>query len=167
LRLALTLSLLIDGAITNQDHGIEMKRILKLAAALSIVAIASGCAGTGTRDVGQINTMLAEADGNTAFVLRSTGFAGSAVPIEVLQDGVVVESLSVNEVGEFKAEPGEHTLTLDFKGIDIGLTTKSLQYVNDPNRPQYFVISLTQRFMTAELSISEVSPQSFQELFRR
>lgn len=133
------------------------KTIVAVSTALAI----AGCTGTGTTDTAQINAMVQQADGNTAIVARSTGFAGSAPRIFVLMDGEQVAALGNNEVGSFTAAPGKHTLTLQFEGPSIGLQTNTLTYNNDPSRPQYFVISLKQKFVGADMTISEVSAESF------
>ncbi|MBO9452880.1 hypothetical protein J7426_21635 [Tropicibacter sp. R16_0] len=138
-----------------------MKFPLKSAVLFCSLGLVAACTGTGTREVDAINSALQQADGNTAFVLRSTGYAGSAVPIAVLLNGQEVESLAVNEVGTFQTPPGKHVLNIDFKGIDLGLRTNSLTYVNDPSKPQYFVINLKQQFASAKMTISEVSQESF------
>ena len=141
-----------------------MKRIFSVAAALGVASVLSACTGTGTRDASEINALIASANGNTAIVARDTGFAGSAPRVFVSMDGVEVAALGNNEVGTFQASPGRHTLSLRFEGIDLGLVTNTLTYDNDPSRPQYFVITLKQRFASAEMKITEVSAASFQSV---
>lgn len=138
-----------------------INRIFKPVFAAVLLGLLAACAGTGTTNVAEINNLISSADGNTAIVARNTGFAGSAPRIFVLMDGEQVAALGNNEVGTFKATPGTHTLSIKFEGPAIGLKTNTLTYVNDPKRPQYFVITLTQNFFGAEMTISEVSAQSF------
>ena len=138
-----------------------MFKKFKVIAGLACVALLSACAGTGTTNVTEINSIIAQADGNTAIVARNTGFVGSAPRIFVFMNGQQVASLGNNEVGEFQTPPGRHQLSIKFEGPQIGLTTNTLTYNNDPSRPQFFVISLKQKFVGAEMTISEVSAESF------
>lgn len=137
-----------------------MTRFSFLVAAATLTGLAA-CSGTGTTDPNQINALIAAADGNTAIVARDTGFTGSAPRIFVSMDGAQVAALGNNEVASFQATPGPHLLSLRFEGIDIGLETNTLSFSNDPNRTQFFVVSLKQKFVGAEMKITEVSADSF------
>ena len=136
-------------------------QIFKPLLAAALLALLGACAGTGTTNVTEINSLIRSADGNTGIVARNTGFAGSGPRIFVLMDGTQVAALGNNEVGTFQATPGTHTLSIQFEGPAIGLKTNTLTYVNDPKRPQFFVITLTQNLFGAEMTISEVSANSF------
>ena len=138
-----------------------MFKSLKIFGALLAVTIVAGCTGTGTTNRTEINSLIQKADGNTVIVARNTGFAGSAPRIFVLMDGVQVAALGNNEVASFQASPGQHNLDLKFEGIDIGLEIESLDFINDPGKTQFFVVTITQKFASAQMTISEISPSSF------
>jgi len=139
---------------------------LKVLGAMCAAGILTACTGTGTTDPTQVNTLIREADGNTAIVVRNTGFAGSAARIAVFLDGEQVAFLGSNEVGTFQASPGKHTLSLEFEGIDIGTKTNELIYDNDPTKPQYFAINLEQELFGANMTINEVPAELFLEQVR-
>ena len=143
-----------------------MTGLFKSLIALTSVLAIAGCAGTGTKDKNAINALIQNADGNTAIVARSTGFAGSAPRVAVLMDDQQVASLGNNEVGSFTASGGQHILSIDFEGPEIGLRTNTLNYVNDPSKTQYFVITLESNLLGADMTISEVTASSFPSFVR-
>ena len=138
-----------------------MYLIARLSVAALFAAAISGCGGTGTTDSNQIGGMVLNADGDTALVARNTGFVGSAVKVSVVLDGQKVASLGNNEVGSFRASPGKHTVGLDFEGVELFVKTNTITYDNDPDRPQYFVITLKKAVGGSTFSIAEVSESSF------
>lgn len=129
---------------------------------MAFIAI-SGCAGTGASNINDINTLIQQTNGNNALVSRNTGFAGSAARINVSMDGTTVATLGNGEVSKFsKNAAGKHVLTLSFEGISqLGVSSNSLSFINDPSRPQYFSVTLKQGIIGATLTISEVTAGSF------
>jgi len=135
-----------------------MKRLLPVLMAIFL----SACAGSGTRDLAGIQSVVASADANSVVISRNTGFVGLVPRINIKLDGERAAALGNEEVVSFRVTPGEHTLEAQFEGASsIGVKKGVATFVNDGTSPQFFTISLKSGLIGAELILIQVTADSF------
>lgn len=135
-----------------------MKRLLPFL----LVLFVGACAGSGTRDLAGIQSVITSADANSVVISRNTGFAGLVPRINIKLDGERAAALGNEEVVSFKVTPGEHTLEAQFEGASsIGVRKGVANFVNDGTSPQFFTISLKTGLIGAQLILIQVTAGSF------
>ena len=94
---------------------IKVSRRLSKILTIAILSFTlNACAGTGTKDMGIIRQAADDSSSTAIFVLRDTGYSGSATLVNVVLDGVTIANLGQGETVTYPVEPGQHILTANF-----------------------------------------------------
>ncbi|MEM1048122.1 MAG: hypothetical protein AAGL24_18380 [Pseudomonadota bacterium] len=134
----------------------------KLIVALTLLLTLAACAGSGTRTVAGVDTVLANTDGNSVVIVRKTGYAGVVPRISIFLDGEKVATLANDEVISLQVPPGERVLEAQFEGPSIiGVKRGEARFTNDGTAPQYFALTLDTTLFSATLQLRKVAAGYF------
>ena len=114
-----------------------------------------GCAGTGIKDQDIIRRAIDDPATTAVFVLRDTGFQGSAALLDVGLNGTVIGNLGVGETVTYQIEPGLHTLTANFRGLSgVGANDPVATFEIESREKKFFAISLRTGLLVNTLILS-------------
>ena len=133
--------------------------------AMALVFFLAGCAGTGIKDSNIIRQAVNDPSTTAIFVLRDTGYQGSAALLDVGLNGVVIGNLGVGETVTYQVDPGLHTLTANFRGISgIGVNDPVATFEIESQGKKFFAVSLRTGLLVNTLILSEISEDSYLSL---
>lgn len=146
-----------------------MTALLKLCKAkalfFALMLFMVGCAGTGIKDQDIIRRAVDDPATTAVFVLRDTGYQGSAALLDVGLDGTVIGNLGVGETVTYQIEPGRHSLTANFRGISgIGVNDPVATFEIVSQEKKFFAVSLRTGLLVNTLTLSEISEDSYLSL---
>ena len=111
---------------------------------------------------GVFNRQRVVTDATTVFVLRDTGFQGSANLVDVVLDGVTIANLGQGETVTYPIEPGEHILSANFRGIGgVGLNSPVATFEVEGKEKRFFTIQLRTGALINTMTLTEVSRDSY------
>lgn len=138
---------------------ITFKRLL---IALVLPFALAACEGAGVKDQSQIVSTVQTASPDSIFIFRDTGFQGSATLMTAYLNGVEVGKIGVNESLEIKAPRGTHQVMVKAGSIDAALIDPGIAtVVKNGTKPHFFIVTVTAKFMTADVNLTETTPQSY------
>lgn len=128
--------------------------------ALAALMLAS-CSGAGKTDRASHASEINSAE-TRIFVLRSTGFSGSANLINVSLNGKKIGGIGNNESISLPVSPGSKTLAVNMGGLG-SLTTNKVQrqFTLKQGEKKFFVINMDVGAFGATLKLYEVSSSEF------
>lgn len=133
--------------------------------ATALVFFLVGCAGTGIKDPNIIRQAVNDPSTTSIFVLRDTGFQGSAALLDVGLNGVVIGNLGAGETVTYQVDPGRHTLTANFRGISgVGVNDPVATFEIENQEKKFFAVSLRTGLLVNTLILSEISEDSYLSL---
>ena len=122
----------------------------------------NACAGTGTKDMGIIRQAADDASSTSIFVLRDTGYPGSANLVNVVLDGVTIANLGQGETVTYPVEPGQHILTANFPGLGgIGLNEPVATFDVKGKDKKFFTIQMRTGLLVNTLNLLEITRDSY------
>ena len=122
----------------------------------------NACAGTGTKDMGIIRQAADDASATAIFVLRDTGYPGSANLVNVVLDGVTIANLGQGETVTYPVEPGQHILTANFPGLGgIGLNEPVATFDVEGKDKKFFTIQMRTGLLVNTLNFLEITRDSY------
>ena len=122
----------------------------------------NACAGTGTKDMGIIRQAADDVSSTSIFVLRDTGYPGSANLINVVLDGVTIANLGQGETVTYPVEPGQHILTANFPGLGgIGLNEPVATFDIEGKDKKFFTIQMRTGLLVNTLNLLEITRDSY------
>jgi len=141
----------------------KVSRRLSKVLTIAILSFAlNACAGTGTKDLSIIRQAADDASSTAIFVLRDTGFSGSATLVDVVLDGVTIANLGQGETITYPVEPGQHVLTANFRGIGgIGLNEPVATFDVEGKDKKFFTIQLRTGVLVNTLNLLEITRDSY------
>ena len=141
-------------------------KMSKLSFYLCLATLLMRCAGTGTKDIGAITMAATDRAATTVFVLRDTGYSGSANLLDVTLDGVIIANLGDGETVTYPVAAGNHALQVGFRGLGgVGVNEPMSTFEILEAEKKFFSIQLRAGVLTNTLLVTEVSRDSFFSIF--
>ena len=124
-------------------------------------AVVSACTGSGTSGTEKIINEVQAANPDSIFVYRDTGFSGSGALMQVLLNGEDQGTIGIKESLELEVPRGLNEIEIRYTGLAALTTPDKLQFENDGNKANYFIISQKHSFLSAEIILVETTAQSY------
>jgi hypothetical protein len=126
-----------------------------------LALILSGCAGTGVNSPSTV-MMLASPQNGSVFVLRDTGYVGSAALISVALNGQSIGNVGNKETVIGRSTSGINFIEAQYSGVQgIGINATNATFQKQSNNNKYFIITTRAGLLQNSIQILEVSADSF------
>ncbi len=134
---------------------------MKIYITMCLLFALTGCSGSGIKSYSTVAS-LADRQGSSLFVLRDTGFVGSAALITVTLNGQQIAEIGNGETAIGKISSEKNYVTVAFSGIQsTWLSSSSLSFNKNGTGNKYFIIKMNASMLSNSLQLLEVTEASF------
>lgn len=113
------------------------------------------------------NDPSAETENGTVFLIRSTGFTGSAVGFNVFIDDILVCRLANNYYSAHLIAPGVHRFSVQFTGKQSKNKAEKLKVNIEAGKKYYIQLTFQTGVFTNNIYCQEITENSAKEAFKR
>jgi hypothetical protein len=110
---------------------------------------------------------LPDQDNGTVFLMRSTGYLGSALAFSFFVDDILVCKLMNGYYSAHLIAPGRHTISVQPKGKKLKENAAKLRVNIEAGKRYYIQVTLEPGFFASKLYCQELTETSAAELFKR
>lgn len=113
------------------------------------------------------NTPSAESENGTVFLMRSTGFTGSAVAFNVFIDDILVCRLMNNSYSAHLISPGKHDFSAQFSGKKAKEKAERLEINIEAGKKYYIQLAFEGGAFVNNVYCQEITENSAKQSFKK
>ncbi len=144
--------------------------VFKVIATLTLTLFLSACQIEGETETAAAAEALRNAEPNSAFIYRDSGFHGSAINLNIYIDGETVGKVGNKRFLEFRIPTSSKLMEIGIStSSEPGWNTASIDLTGKANKPRYFLATgdfsvvplIVVTIMESNLYLLEVDRQTF------
>ena len=146
----------------------SLKKFLLLHLLLIIVALGSGCAGTGTKSYSSIAPSLKSNQSGNVFVVREGRFTASGQVYNIYVNGKSIGKLGQGEMLVFKSLQQSNVIQVKCENILIcgGVGKPSMKFNLETNEKAFFLVEFKMGLFGGKIQLTQVHENTWKDKAR-